>query len=167
MTNPFSPAGRYSRTTYAVSLAVLLLIVLGIRNLVVGNDPATMGAVLLFTFAMTWPFFCSIAKRLHDADRSSSIAFLGLGFAIGYDGFATMARYMAGSAIEMANAAAGFCGVSALVIAVIAMCFEGDVGPNRFGYDPREGNLPEKAPEIVDMDADDVARHPTALPDPV
>lgn len=70
----FTPAGRIRRTSYAATLAVLNLAMIGVPTIL----PDAHGAVGLvrsiMMLALTWLLYCTMSKRLHDAGRGSALA---------------------------------------------------------------------------------------------
>lgn len=163
LTNPFSPAGRLTRTRYAIAIALLAATIIGMRTLVVGAAPAMIAATLILTIALALPWFCVTAQRLHDFSREDGLAIVSMGLMLTHGGFATMSRSAVGSASQWADVIAGVAGVSALVMAAVIGSRRATMGPNRFGPDPRDGYAPEKAPHPKEMTPADLEEHPTVV----
>jgi uncharacterized membrane protein YhaH (DUF805 family) len=163
LTNPFSPGGRLTRTRYAIAIALLAGTLFVVRTVAVGPAPATMAAAIIITIALSIPWFCVTAQRLHDFSREDTLAIVSMGLVLGFGAFSTLARTTSGSAGSWADAIAGFFGVSAVISAIAIGSKRNTTGPNRFGGDPRDGYAPEKAPAPQEMTPEDLEEHPTVL----
>lgn len=79
MDTQFTPTGRMRRTSYAVTLAVINLAMVGTASLLSEPTPgigATRGLMML---ALSWLLYCAMSRRLHDAGSKSTLAAILLG----------------------------------------------------------------------------------------
>jgi uncharacterized membrane protein YhaH (DUF805 family) len=163
LTNPFSPYGRLTRVRYAIAIVLLAAALLVVRRLTAGPAPAEIGSSIILTLALSLPWFCVTAQRLHDTSQDEFRALPSIALVLGYGCFASLARTTTAGPNDVAEFVTAFCGIGALIMATIVGITDPTSGPNRFGPDPRDGDAPEKAAEPQEMTAEDLEAHPTAL----
>ncbi len=164
MFNPLTPIGRATRITYAIGIILIAFLhFLTKQALGSGDAPALEGAKLLFMMAIGLAIFSMSSMRLHDSGRNLLLALVPLFAFIFYIGFSTMASSLQGEAIDSAHAVSGVMGVTTIIMVVIIACLPPEYGPNRFGWDPREGKIAQKTPELHDVTPEQLNEHPDII----
>lgn len=147
ITNPFTPNGRMRRLQYAGTILVANILGVMLREALSGTTPAE--AVITFAGMMIilWPLYCSMSKRLHDADKPSIPALVALGLAIASSIFAQTGETLMTEQIHLADGLAALTALGAGLIALYILIAPPTRGPNRYGEDPR-------APEFIETPID-------------
>jgi uncharacterized membrane protein YhaH (DUF805 family) len=131
---PVTPEGRMRRANYALSLLVLNLAMVGAGAILPDQNPESATVRLVMTLALSWLLYCVMARRLHDAGRSQTLAAILLGLV-------AVGNLLMGHPLDPSSAQSIQAGRALVVVAtaigLYVLVAPPKRGANRYGQDPR------------------------------
>lgn len=138
MGNPFSPEGRMRRRSYLMTLIVIDVIGTILNFTLRGSTPGEAVIGFAVMMLLLWPLYCSMSRRLHDADKTSSTALLALGLVIAGSFFLQTSPTLATQQMRAMQTIGSVLVIAGGVTSLFILLARPTRGANRYGEDPRQ-----------------------------
>ncbi len=134
----FSPEGRMRRRTYLLTIIAINVLGTLLNDFLGGSTPAEAVVGFAAMMILLWPLYCAMSRRLHDADRTSTMALVTLALAIAGSFFVQASQTVETEQMRTMLTIGALLIVSSGIISLFILLMMPTRGANRYGEDPRQ-----------------------------